>query len=136
MRALHAVLTLVVVVASCRGAEGPAGPQGATGPMGPAGPTGPQGLPAPGKLNYTIRLNSVGEAVQILPADLGADPSRPPSMTCWLAETNTSGVWIPVSDGFTSTNRTACGLVLDAGRWNAALLRGVPNWFVSFVITY
>lgn len=127
-----------LILLGCQGPEGPAGPEGRQGPIGLTGPVGPRGPSAPARVNLTIRISSQGDAVQLLPPEVGEDPSRPPSMTCWIAETNTSGTWLPVSDGFTavSSNRTVCGLVLDAGRWNAVLLNGPPNWFVSFVITY
>jgi hypothetical protein len=124
------VLACALLVSAC---EGPAGP---IGPQGPIGPPGPQGPPAPGfvRLTYTLTTTS-GGADQVLPADAGNDPRRPPSLTCYLAESATSGVWLAIADGF-STTSSYCALVLENGRWRAAARRTPSGWVVAMIVTF
>lgn len=140
----------LLLLTACKGADGvagPPGPAGPTGPPGPAGATGVAGLPGPagpqGQPGAGIRLNYVGliganrGAVQLLPAAVGTDPTKPPALACYITDSLTAAtvVWLKVEDGY-STVSPFCGLVFADGRWTAVLTRAVAGYYAAFVVVY
>lgn len=115
------------LLTACTGAEGPAGPPGPEGPQGPPGSFA--------RSTFFVVIDETGYAEQGLPLAFGDDPSLPPGLNCYITEVRSSGVWQPVADGFTATDRTVCGLVFDEGRWFAVILDGPPTWTVAFSVT-
>ena len=93
------MLTLCLLITSCKGPAGPAGPtgssgtNGANGAAGPAGPQGLAGLPGPagadGAANravVTAVIDNNGSAIELLPAGAGNDPLKPPNMATYIAQ--------------------------------------------------
>jgi hypothetical protein len=81
---------------------------------------------------FLVTISGTGFAEQALPLVFGATPSAPPLLACFISETPTNGVWLPVSDGDLS-EEPVCALVFDEGRWFAVLLGGPPGWTVAFM---
>lgn len=123
-----------VLCAACVGADGPTGPAGPEGPPGPAGPQGPSGGLT--RSTYFVTIAGDGYAEQALPAAFGTNPSQPPLLACHIAEVRSEGLWQPVSDGYTASNRTVCALVFDVqeNRWYAVLIAAPPGWTVAFSV--
>jgi hypothetical protein len=130
------------------GPQGPQGPQGAGGPAGPQGPVGPagaQGLPGPAGAGttkvvyigqtYLLTTNNTYASSVALPAAVGADPTKPPAVACYLNSPNFPGNWVAVAGG--SGTLPFCGVVLDAGVWYAAM-NNIPasTWTAAFVLAY
>ncbi len=122
-----AVMT-AFTLAACAGADGAAGPPG---PEGPAGPPGPSGAT---RSTYFVTIDAEGYAEQALPLAFGTNPAEPPLLLCYIAETRTGGVWLPVSDGFSADTGSLCALVFDEGRWFAILVDAPPTWTVAFMV--
>jgi len=142
---------MVLLVTACEGAVGPmgpAGPQGSTGAQGtqgPQGPQGPQGLPGPAgpqgpggpgtRLNYIVQVASDGRARLTLPAAVGTDPTRPPSLACYVTDPTGPVVWIVVSDAF-STTSPWCYVGMTGGVWQAVMTQAPVGWVAAFVVVY
>ena len=139
MKYLFPILLLIAACEGPVGPQGPAGPQGPRGEQGVPGSTGPQGPVGPGsRLVRSMRLDSQGGAVVSLPREAGSRVEDPPALTCYISD-NLDGVWLPVSDGFSSTsNRSSCGLVFSggSGTFSAVIVNSVPRWWVLFVVVY
>jgi hypothetical protein len=131
------VMLSMAMLTACQGADGATGPAGPQGPAGPAGPVGPQG-PAGGvvRSTYFVTIAGDGYAEQALPAAFGTNPSQPPLLACHIAEVRSEGLWQPVSDGYTTANRTVCALVFDVpeNRWYAVLINAPAGWTVAFSV--
>jgi len=56
-------------------------------------------------------------------------------MACYTGDG--TGVWLAVSDGF-STTSTWCALTfsLATNAWVASMHDGIPGWFAAFVVVY
>lgn len=118
-------LALVVALVGCKGPEGP------MGPVGPAGPAGPAGVPHV----FTAAINSSGAASVTLPSAAGTDAAKPPSMTCYMALTPSSGTWLSVADSYSSTS-AYCGSVFTGGVWHPTMNDGPAGWTAAFVVVY
>lgn len=103
------------------------------GPMGPEGPPGPAG--PVNRFVATAIANSAGDASVLLPTAAGAVPSQPPGLDCFLSTSTSSGVWLNVTDGDFDT-LPYCGLVLQAGRWQAQLNNAPAGWAALFIATW
>ena len=127
------VMMSFAVLTACQGADGATGPAGPEGPAGPAGPRGPAGLV---RSTYFVTIAADGYAEQALPAAFGTNPSQPPLLACHIAEVRSEGLWQPVSDGYTTANRTVCALVFDVpeNRWYAVLINAPARWTVAFSV--
>lgn len=126
-------VALLVGLAACAGPEGPMGPAGPAGPTGPTGPTGPAGATAH---IFTAVIASDGTANVTLPAAAGADRTKPPSMSCYMTDNPSGGVWIAVNDGYSDTS-SYCAIVFTTSNvWRAAMLQSLPGWTAAFVVVY
>lgn len=126
------------------GPQGPEGPQGPTGPQGPEGPAGVAGLPGPqgeagaGKrLNYLAVIGASRSVVQALPAEVGSEATKPPSVACYMTSDLSASplAWLRVADGY-SLLAPYCGLVFGNGTWNIVLNQGVAGYWAAFVVIY
>jgi hypothetical protein len=136
-RWLHLAVVPFVALAlltACAGPEGPAGPVGPQGPAGPQGPPGPAGAL---RGTYLVTIGTAGDqlgyAEQALPTTFGTAANAPPLLNCYVSETPSSGVWLPISDG-DLTEAPVCGLIFEEGRWFAVLVGGPPGWTVAFLV--
>lgn len=139
-----AVLALLIAV-GCKGPEGPvgpAGPSGQQGAQGPAGPPGAQGLPGPAgaagtRVVVTAIANSSGNAVAALPAGVGSDPTKPPTMSCYETDTPATGTWLSVA-GTPGATGSFCAAVFNTTTrvWNATMLQMPSGWTAAFVVVF
>lgn len=120
MKTLFAAVAALLLVA-CKGAEGP---------MGPAGPSGPGT-----KVLLTAPVLGDGRASVALPAAAGADPTKPPGMTCYVASSPASGTWVAVASAPSSTY-PFCGLTFSGGRFTAAMFQAPAGYTAAFVVVY
>jgi len=119
------------------GPQGPAGPAGPTGPQGPQGPAGPQGPPgeAPVRMTYVTEIWS-NRADQVLPAEIGSDPVRPPVLACFVTTSMERPEWNYVQPGGLGTNTSPlCAARYSGGRWRLFIQGPAsPSW-VMFVVS-
>jgi hypothetical protein len=118
------------------GATGPAGPQGPPGAAGLPGPAGPPGAAGPGTRVVVTALATSADVVVALPAAVGSSPMNPPAMACYMSNVaQFPGVWLAVSDGFTTTS-TWCAVSLSGGTWYAGMHSMIVGWTAAFVVVY
>lgn len=138
--AIAALLVLVLLLPSCKGADGVAGPQGAQGLQGPPGTNGLNGLPGPAGPGTRIVLTGIAGAsgtVSVnLPAAVGSNVLSPPALACYLTSSPATGVWIVVSDGYWTVNTPWCGLTLSGATWIATMFNAPIGWTAAFVVVY
>lgn len=70
-----------------------------------------------------------------LPSGVGADPSKPPAVYCYVTINMSSGVWLAVA-GTPSTTGPYCSVVYSLGVWSAAMRQVPTDWTAAFVTYY
>lgn len=139
MRRAFTTLAILILLAACKGEVGPVGPVGPAGPQGPSGPTGATGPAGPaGSLNrfaQTAVIDADGDAVVALPTTAGTSATgTKPNLTCFITDNPAEGLWISVNGA--SEDEPNCILFFSNGRWNAALINGIPTWTALFIATW
>lgn len=141
LRVLTPLLGLALL--ACEGPAGPAGPQGqqgAAGANGATGAQGPSGAAGPGtRLWLPATTNIAGVASVNLPASAGSI-NNPPSMTCYRAGNDNSGLPAPTWLVVGGINIGRCWLQGVNGNPNGSLVAGMDglpaNWPVGVVVVY
>lgn len=125
------ILLSTLALSSCKGADGPAGPPGPEGPQGPQGPGSPGGA---SRLNFMGLIPGSGTISVPLPEGAGNNPAAPPSLTCWISNSD-EGPWLVVTDGY-SEETAYCAAGHHDGVWHASLIQGTPGWYAAMTIVY
>ena len=140
-------MAAVLAIVACKGADGAVGPAGPQGPAGPTGPQGPQGLPGPAGAPGTTKVvlmatpnATTAVATVSLPAAVGSDVNKPPSVSCYMANpTQFPGVWFAVNDGYTDGGTAWCLVAFSSsGGWVASMqeMPTAAGWIAAFVVIY
>lgn len=135
------ILTVCFLFIACKGSTGPAGPTGSTGPAGPQGLPGPAG--ADGAINR-IEVTGVSNgnvwplncAWLSLPATVGTAPTTRPATAAYYTINPSTGIWLALSDGNTTTNLPYYGITFSGGVWNVWFVNVPALWTVSAVVHY
>lgn len=114
-------LLLALSLTACVAVEGPMGPPGRDGESY--------------RLMVTAIADIDGYASVGLPWQVGVDPTQPPALTCYEAESATSGEWLVVGDGFSDTS-SYCSVYFAGGRWVVEMRGMSPGWTAGWVVTY
>jgi len=109
------LITVIVLMAACKG---PAGPLGPTGPQGPTGPPGQDFS----YFNGSATVKSDGTATIALPVGAGT-ANKAPLVNCYLGDG--SGVWLLIG---TDINSATAAIVWSTNHYVAVVMGAVPGW--------
>lgn len=117
------LLAAALLLAACKGADGP------TGPQGPAGPAGPQGIA--GALN---RFDGVGvftstqQTVAIPAASIVG--GKLPTVACYISPDGTA--WLQVAQS--NATYTYCAITGIPGAPGVTFVNAIPGWRYDVVV--